>query len=155
MAPFRHLDSCFGCSTTNPSALGIAILSTPDGAEGRVRFGPDAEGAPGLVHGGLLATFADEVMGFVQHGGDGVRLTAEMTIRYRRPTPVDTELCCRARHAETDGRRLRVHAEITAADDDTTLLAEADAVFVVLDPAESARRAAVASKGAPTGLAPH
>ena len=50
---------------------------------------------------GLLATFADEVMGFVQHGGNAVRLTAEMTLRYRRPTPVDTELVCRAQAGET------------------------------------------------------
>ena len=74
---------------------------------------PDAQGAPGLVHGGLLATFADEVMGFVQHGGNAVRLTAEMTLRYRRPTPVDTELVCRAEAGDTTGRRFHVHAAIT------------------------------------------
>jgi len=135
----RHVDSCFGCSTSNPSALGIVLSSTPDGAEGRVRFGAETEGAPGLVHGGLLATFADEVMGFVQHGGNAVRVTAEMTIRYRRPTPVDTDLCCRARVVDTTGRRLHVHALITTADDESTALAEVDATYVLLvpkDPAE-------------------
>ena len=132
VTPLRHVDSCFGCGTTNSASLGVVLSSTPDRAEGRVRFGPDTEGAPGLVHGGLLATFADEVMGNVPHGGNAVRVTAEMTIRYRRPTPVDTELRCRARLAQTTGRRFCVHAVITPADDDTTVLAEADATYVLL-----------------------
>ncbi len=138
MAPLQHVESCFGCSTTNPASLGIALSWTPGGAEGRVRFGPDAEGAPGLVHGGLLATFADEVMGFVQQGGNAVRLTAEMTLRYRRPTPVDTELVCRAQAGQTTGRRFHVHAVISTADDDTTVLAEADATYVLMAPTEIA-----------------
>jgi acyl-coenzyme A thioesterase PaaI-like protein len=126
------VDNCFGCSTTNPASFGIALSSTPDGAEGRVRFGRDAEGAPGLVHGGLLATFADEVMGFVQHGGNAVRLTAEMTIRYRQPTPLHTELRCRAHPAGTTGRRFHVRATITTADDDTNVLVDVDATYVLL-----------------------
>jgi len=138
VAPLQHVESCFGCSTSNPASLGIALSSTPDGAVGHVRFGAGAEGAPGLVHGGLLATFADEVMGFVQHGGNSVRLTAEMTLRYRRPTPVDTELVCRAQAGETTGRRFHVHAAITTADDDTTVLAEADATYVLMVPKEIA-----------------
>ncbi len=136
MTPLRHVDGCFGCSTSNPSALGIALRSTDDGAEGDVTFGRECEGAPGLVHGGLLATFADEVMGYVQHGGNAVRVTAAMTIRYRRPTPIGTMLCCRAQvvdqmAASTD-KRFTVHAVITTIDDDTTVLAEAEATYVLL-----------------------
>ncbi len=136
MAELRHVEGCFGCSTTNPAALGVELVSTADGAEGRVRFGPDAEGAPGLVHGGLLATFADEVMGFVPHGGNAVRLTAEMTIRYRRPTPLETELVCRATPGSTSGRRFAVNAVITRADDAATVLAEVDATYVLVAPRE-------------------
>jgi len=108
-------------------------IAGPDFAEGRVRFGADAEGAPGLVHGGLLATLADEVMGSVEHGGNAVRVTAEMTIRYRRPTPIGVELRCRAHPVDSTDRRFTVHAEITRADD-TAVLAEADATYVLLIP---------------------
>jgi acyl-coenzyme A thioesterase PaaI-like protein len=136
MAHLRHVRGCFGCSTTNAASLGIELASTPDGAEGRVHFGPGCEGAPGLVHGGLLATFADEVMGFVQHGDGDVRLTAEMTIRYRQPTPLDTDLVCRATAGAVTGRRFTVHSVITA-DDDDTVLADADAAYVLVTrPAE-------------------
>ncbi|MDQ1432883.1 MAG: hypothetical protein QOF40_3485 [Actinomycetota bacterium] len=132
MAHLRHVRGCFGCSTTNAASLGIALAPGPDGAEGRVRFGAEYEGAPGLVHGGLLATFADEVMGFAPRGDNDVRVTAEMTIRYRRPTPVDTELVCRATAGPVTGRRFTVHSVITAADDDDTVLADADATYVLV-----------------------
>jgi acyl-coenzyme A thioesterase PaaI-like protein len=139
MAHLRHVRGCFGCSSTNPASLGIELVTVPDGAEGRVRFGASCEGAPGLVHGGLLATFADEVMGFVQHGDGDVRLTAEMTIRYRQPTPLDTDLVCRATGGALTGRRFTVHSVITAADADT-VLADADATYVLMTtPAEPAR----------------
>ena len=117
MAPLQHVESCFGCSTTNPSSLGVVLTTTPDGAEGTVRFGPDSEGAPGLVHGGLLATFADEVMGYVQHGGNAVRVTRGDDAPL--PTPDAREhrpalSCPRGRDHRSP---LPGHRIITAADD--------------------------------------
>jgi acyl-coenzyme A thioesterase PaaI-like protein len=132
MTQLQHVRECFGCSTTNPSSLGIRLTTRPDGAEGRVCFGPGYEGAPGLVHGGLLATFADEVMGYVEHGGNAVRLTAEMTIRCRRPTRIGTDLLCRARPGPLDGRRFTVQAVITATDDESKVLAEVEATYVLV-----------------------
>ena len=52
--------------------------------------------------------------------------------------PVDTELVCRAQAGETTGRRFHVHAAVTTADDDTTVLAEADATYVLMVPKEIA-----------------
>lgn len=101
-----------------------------------MRFGAEHTGPPGLVHGGLLATFADEVMGSVEHGGTGLRLTADLTLRYRRPTPLDTDLVCRARLGEVRGRRFTVVAQITAAGAPETVLAEATATYVLMDDEE-------------------
>jgi len=131
MGELRHVKNCVGCSRTNPSSFGIQVSVSPDGADGLVRFGRDAEGAPGLVHGGLLATLADEVMGHVPYGGNAVRVTAEMTVRYLRPTPTETLLRCRAYAIERSGRTFRVRATITAANDEE-LLADARATYVVL-----------------------
>jgi acyl-coenzyme A thioesterase PaaI-like protein len=103
-----------------------------------VRFGQEHVGAPGLVLGGLLATLADEVMGSVGHGGDGVRLTAEFTIRYRRPVAVERDLVCRAGVGDSAGRRYAVVSVIVGADDPDVVLAEAEATFVLVDDPASA-----------------
>jgi hypothetical protein len=45
---------------------------------------------------------------------------------------------CRAQAGETTGRRFHVHAVISPADDDGTVLAEADATYVLMAPTEIA-----------------
>lgn len=64
----------------------------PENAYGTVSFPVVYEGPPGLVHGGFLAVFFDCV---IQHqscvvGAAGK--TRSLTVGYRRPTPIDTEL---------------------------------------------------------------
>ena len=44
----------------------------------------------------------------------------------------------RAQAGETTGRRFHVHAVITTAGDDTTVLAEADATYVLMAPTQNA-----------------
>jgi hypothetical protein len=61
-------------------------------ATGRVTFPLVYEGPPGLVHGGFLAVFVDCV---IQHQNCVTGLsgkTRSLNIRFRRPTPVLTEL---------------------------------------------------------------
>jgi acyl-coenzyme A thioesterase PaaI-like protein len=130
-ATFRHLPVCFGCGAENAVALGVTNSATAAGAESRVRFGPDHQGAPGLVHGGLLAVLLDEAMGSVPHAARGIRLTTEMTVRYRRPTPIDTDLVCRAHVADAAEREFSVVATIVTADDPNTVLVEGEATFVL------------------------
>lgn len=61
-------------------------------AVGRVSFPVVYEGPPGLVHGGFLAVFFDCV---IQHHNCATGLsgkTRSLTVTFRRPTPVLTEL---------------------------------------------------------------
>jgi hypothetical protein len=63
-----------------------------DNAGGRVLFPLVYEGPPGLVHGGFLAVFFDCV---IQHQNCVTGLsgkTRSLTVTFRRPTPVLTEL---------------------------------------------------------------
>ena len=61
-------------------------------ASGTVTFPLVFEGPPGLVHGGFLAVFFDCV---TQHQNCAVALsgrTRSLSVTYRRPTPIETEL---------------------------------------------------------------
>jgi hypothetical protein len=63
-----------------------------DNAGGRVFFPLVYEGPPGLVHGGFLAVFFDCIM---QHQNCVIGLsgkTRSLTVTFRRPTPILTEL---------------------------------------------------------------
>ena len=73
----------------------------------------------------------DEAMGSIPHAARGIRLTTGMTVRYRRPTPIDTDLVCRAHVADASERQFSVVATITAADDPQTVLVEGEATFVL------------------------
>lgn len=128
---FRHLRECFGCGAENAAALGVVNNVVGEVAEARMRFGREHQGPPGFVHGGLLATLLDEAMGTVPFNGAGIRFTADMTVRYRRPTPIDTDLVCRARVSEASLRGFTVSATIVAADAETEVLVEASATYVL------------------------
>jgi hypothetical protein len=61
-------------------------------AEGRVTFPVVYEGPPGLVHGGFLAVFFDCA---IQHHNCATDLsgkTRSLSVKFRRPTPILTEL---------------------------------------------------------------
>lgn len=73
-----------------------------DTAAGAVNFPPAYEGPPGLVHGGFLGVFFDCV---IQQHNCATRLsgkTRSLQVKYRRPTPLLTDLSFDIERAETD-----------------------------------------------------
>ena len=114
---------CFGCGQANEEGLRLQFFQLPDGVvETRHRTAPHHCGLDTVVHGGIQATILDEVMGVAAQlalPADGTNLacvTAEMTLSYRRPVPMDQEVVARARHLRTDGRDLFVEGAIVAGD---------------------------------------
>jgi acyl-coenzyme A thioesterase PaaI-like protein len=97
----------------------------------RVRFGAAYEGPPGYVHGGVVALAFDELFGMcnVCNGQGG--LTGRLTVRYRRPTPLQRELRLTAWQDHHEGRRMRVRGTIHAGE---VLTAEAEGLFVTPRP---------------------
>jgi hypothetical protein len=88
-----YLDHAFDIGAYNPCFPEYRFDSLDaDSATGRVTFPLVYEGPPGLVHGGFLGVFFDAV---VQHHSCAVGVTGKtrsLTVTYRRPTPLATEL---------------------------------------------------------------
>jgi hypothetical protein len=85
-------------------------------ASGTVSFPVAFEGPPGLVHGGVLATFFDCV---VQHHNCDVGVagkTTSLLVEYRRPTPLGTTLSFEV-DREADDRRITSRARLFLGDD--------------------------------------
>lgn len=115
----------------NPLAPPITIGRTgPRSALGIVTFGSAYEGPPGCVHGGFVAAAFDEVLGFVQSLGGNPGMTARLTVHYRRPTPLHTELRIEADFLRSEGRKIFTEGRIRAGGEVT---AEAEGLFVSVD----------------------
>ncbi|MFY9917217.1 MAG: hypothetical protein WAL26_02315 [Mycobacterium sp.] len=100
-------------------------------AEGRVSFPVVYEGPPGLVHGGFLAVFFDCV---IQHQNCATALsgkTRSLTVKFRRPTPILTELRFDIARAQVDRGvtstvRLLLDDEVLCVGEATTLALSPD-----------------------------
>ena len=116
----------------NPLAPPIRLEDIDDrSAVGRVTFGAAYEGPPGSVHGGFVAAAFDEVLGYVQSMSGAPGFTGTLTIRYRKPTPLHTELEFRCGTSGREGRKTFASGRVYAGD---TLCAEADAIFISATP---------------------
>ena len=115
----------------NPLAPPISIDATGEReAEGRVTFGAAYEGPPGCVHGGFIAAAFDEVLGFAQSLTGSPGFTGTLTIVYRKPTPLHTELRFAAQVTGQERRKIFAKGQVYAGD---LLTAEAEAIFVSAD----------------------
>lgn len=131
---------CFGCGSENPD--GLQIRSFWDGDEAVCIFDsePKYHGWEKVMNGGILATLIDcHCMGTAMaaaYRAEGRSLdsqpyyryaTAEITVRYLKPTPNDLPVELRARVQKISGRRVWLSCEVSVEGSKT---AEAEAVGV-------------------------
>ena len=96
-------------------------------ARAHMRMGQHAQGPPGHVHGGCLASILDELMGLAAWRNELAVVARELTIRYRKPTPLWTELVGHAWIERVEGRNAWIRGHI--ANPDGTVYVESEGVF--------------------------
>ncbi len=97
---------------------------------GSVRFGSAYEGAPGCAHGGYVAAVFDEALGLACVFSGVPGMTGEITVRYRKPTPIEVPLRLEARFDRQDGRKIYNSGELYAGD---LLVAESSGIFISIE----------------------
>ena len=117
---------CMVCGTENASGLHAAFYELDSGELlGVFRPREDHQGYPGRVHGGILSTLLDETVGRAvsvsQHDVWGV--TVELTVRFKRPVPLGSEVRAIGRITKDSSRLFEGTGEIVL--DDGTLAVEA------------------------------
>ncbi|HYA34452.1 MAG TPA: PaaI family thioesterase [Candidatus Binataceae bacterium] len=111
----------------NPLAPPIKLVVKDNKVIGHANFGVPYEGPPGHVHGGIVAASFDEVLGMTQSLTGNPGMTGTLTIRYRRPTPLLTDLVFEGFVDRVDGRKIFTHATLKSGE---TLTAEAEGLFI-------------------------
>ncbi len=100
-----YLDHAFDIGAYNPCFPEYTFdRLDADAASGRVTFPLVFEGPPGLVNGGFLSVFFDCVTQHQSCAAGRTGKTRSLTVTYRRPTPILTELDFDVTRAESDGR---------------------------------------------------
>jgi acyl-coenzyme A thioesterase PaaI-like protein len=125
--------TCFGCGHRNERGLKLVFTRTgPRTVEATWEAEPHWCGAPNVVHGGIQAALLDEVMGVAGHCGfdaEGAEpfdlVTADFSLRYRRPCPAGVPLRLEGRVERVEGRDVFVTGEIRSAEGEVLTRAEA------------------------------
>jgi acyl-coenzyme A thioesterase PaaI-like protein len=111
---FPQDGGCFGCSPSHLDGLRLRFRRLGERVITRYTVADRFHGAPGVAHGGIVATILDEVScAVITFVTDRWVMTGELTVRYERPCPTETPLDITATIADrTHPRYWVVEAEI-------------------------------------------
>lgn len=128
----RHRDLSAFTGRLNPLAPPMRVRQGEDDGRpcliGEVRIEREREGPPGCVHGGVIAGLFDELAGAAQNlVGRRGGVTGRLEVRFRKPTPLSTDLTFIAYVDDDRERRVVVRAHCLA---DGHVTAEAEALFL-------------------------
>ena len=108
------MNGCFGCDPANSAGLAIAFYREPSGRLA-ARWWPGAQhcGLGNLVHGGLLASFGEELAALEAGSkGEGGLLAAQMNVKFERPARVGAELTAAVTASHQEGRKVQVSVDV-------------------------------------------
>ena len=131
---------CFLCGSLNEQ--GLRLVFTPQGEALTTRWTAEKrfQGYADVLHGGIISSILDEVMinlPWKMH--DAPVTTAELSVRFRKPAPIGTELIFTA-FVEEKGRKLwRLRSDCRGADGSLYAEATAKAMAIQFKPYEGPR----------------
>jgi acyl-coenzyme A thioesterase PaaI-like protein len=136
---------CYGCGPANARGLRIRSYPEPDGAVVATWSPrPEHEAWDGIVNGGILGTLIDchsnwtAIVALMARDGLAVApstVTADLAVRFRRPTPSNAPVRLVGRVVERDGERVTVETTVTSGE---VVTATGRATFVRVGPGHPA-----------------
>jgi len=132
--PFKDLDRyhCFGCDPDSPIGLKLEFARDGDAVVAKWEPRADLEGYPGVIHGGIQATLADEIGGWFIYAVLGTAgVTRSLSMRYKKPALTEEgPFSIRATGSAKDKRSAQIHVELINASGAVCTTAECDyAIF--------------------------
>lgn len=116
----------------NPVAVPLRFERCEDGSSlAHAEFPRQYQGPPGIVHGGISGLVLDVAMAVANRTAGPAGMTAEMTLRYLRPTPLHTEVTVRGRHLRAEGRKVWSQGTFEVDGEPTVVC---DALFITKEP---------------------
>ncbi len=105
--------TCFVCGRENRHGLRLQFFAHRHAVTGTFRPRDFLCGYPGIVHGGVLASVADEVMWWAASWKRGSScVTVELNVKYLKPAPADQEFELTAQVKVEKKRIVEVEGEV-------------------------------------------
>ncbi|MEU5276411.1 PaaI family thioesterase [Streptomyces asoensis] len=126
-----HYEHCFGCGGAQTHGLHLEARAG-EGVTVTAEFTvqPAHQGAPGLAHGGILATALDETLGSLNWLLRTIAVTGRLETDFVRPVPVGTTLYLEAEVTAVARRKIYSSATGRIGGPDGPLAVRADALFI-------------------------
>lgn len=114
---------CFGCGPANPAGLRLRSFPRADGAGATFHAAPHHEAFPGMLNGGIAGTIFDchmlwtgawALMRARGLAAPPPMVTAEYSVRFRRPIPTAGAIELSARAVDLADDRATVEASLVA-----------------------------------------
>ncbi len=137
MKEIKKYANCFVCGDKNEIGLKAKFYFENNEAHTDVEADKLFEGYRGIYHGGIISTLLDEVMIKAILAGDKIAVTAEMTIKYKRPTEIGDKIRFTGRITSNKGRLYLTSGE--AVNQNGDVLATATGKYLEAKPELSAR----------------
>ncbi|GEM_PF-885001 len=122
---------CFCCGADNPKGLGLALRLEGEVLKSEFTGGPEHQGWPGIMHGGVVSALLYEVLENMAYFQGKTTMMKSMSTDYRRPGPIGKELALTARIEGASGRKVTTSATLS---DGENTIAEGKAELVEVKP---------------------
>ena len=112
---------CFGCGPANEQGLRLKSYAEADGVVATFRPEPHHEAFPGTLNGGIIGALLDchanwaATYHLMKRSGSPTppcTVTADMHVRFQRPTPTDAPVTLRAHVVDSKEDRATVEAKL-------------------------------------------
>jgi acyl-coenzyme A thioesterase PaaI-like protein len=120
---------CFVCGRENTIGLHMHFFADDAGCV-HAEYIPHEEhqGFPGVMHGGLVTTMLDELIGRTAIASNLWCMTAKLEVRFRKPVPIGALLKLKGEITKISGRLLEGRGEIRL--EDGSLAVEARGTYL-------------------------
>ena len=125
-----HHPECLGCGPDNAHGHHLQVRRAGERVVSEHVFDARHVGAPGIAHGGAVATVVDDLFGFVLYLVGEPAVTRHLEVDYHAPVLLQRRYVLEARLERREGRKLFVEA--TGTDDAGNTAFTAKALFVVV-----------------------
>lgn len=126
-----HHRICFGCGPDSPQGFHLQVHRAGDEMVTEHVFEERHSGAPGIAHGGAVATVVDDVMGFLLYVAQVPGVTRTLEVEYLKPVRLAVPYIVRSQLDQRDGRKLWVSC--TGTDPDGVVAFRGKGLFVAVD----------------------